>query len=58
MTHQFSLFGYQRPSKKVPISAARIKAAKAEMAKGNVKGAVENMKAVRESLQEFERRLR
>ena len=54
---QFSLFGYQPPRLKVPISAARIAEAKALMLKGDLKGSATLMREVREGLEAFERRL-
>lgn len=56
--HQFSLFGFQKPKTKVPISAARIREAKAEMAAGNTKAAVSKMREVREGLERYLRRMR
>lgn len=55
--HQFSLFGYQPPSGKVPISAERIREAKALMAKGDGRGAAEKMREVREKLEAYEKRI-
>jgi hypothetical protein len=55
--HQFSLFGYQPPSGKVPISAERIREAKALMQSGDSKGAAEKMREVREALERYESRL-
>lgn len=45
--HQFSLFGFQAPKAKVPISKERILEAKAQMEKGNMKGVAENLRNVR-----------
>jgi len=55
--HQFSLFGYQPPTGKVPISAERIREAKALMAAGDGKGAAEKMREVREALERYEKRI-
>jgi hypothetical protein len=55
--HQFSLFGHIKPSFKVPISAARIKEAKALLARGDPKGSVLKMREVREALERFESKL-
>lgn len=55
--HQFSLFGYQPPSGKVPISAERIRSAAALIAAGDDKGAAEKMREVREALERYEARL-
>ncbi len=55
--HQFSLFGYAPPKLKVPISAERIKEAKALYNKGDYTGSAKKMREVREGLENFERRL-
>lgn len=57
--HQFNLFGFNviRPRRKVPISAERIREAKALMAQGNTKEAAAKMREVREALEAFEARL-
>lgn len=59
MAHQFSVFPFSetRPTIKVPISAERIRKAKAQMAAGNQAGAVEQMRAIRERLERFEKRI-
>lgn len=59
VVHQFSLFSFSenKPMKKVPISAARIREAKALMAKGNTTGAAAKMREVREALEDFEQRI-
>lgn len=57
MIHQFSLFGFIKPSGKVPISAERIKEAKALFNKGDMRGSAERMREVREGLESYERRL-
>lgn len=58
-THQFNLFPFQdtKPTGKVPISAERIREAKALNEAGDFKGAAEKMREVRESLENFERRI-
>jgi hypothetical protein len=55
--HQFSLFGYQPPTGKVPISAERILQAKAMFEAGDSKGAAEKMREVREALENYEKRI-
>lgn len=57
--HQFSLWDYNamRPKTKIPISAARIKEAKALMAQGNQKGAAAALREVREGLEAYLKRL-
>jgi hypothetical protein len=57
MTHQFSLFGFQQPKRKVPISAARIKEAKRLIAEGNGKGAAEVLRNLNDKLERFEARI-
>ena len=56
--HQFNLFSYIPPTGKVPISAERILEAKALLAKGDLKGSADRMRQVRESLENFEQRIR
>ena len=58
--HQFTLFQYNdmRPKRKVPISAARIREAKALMDAGDHKGAAQRMREVRELLEEYEKRIK
>ena len=55
--HQFSLFGYQAPTGKVPISAERIREAKALFEAGDQKSAAEKMREVRERLEAYEKRI-
>jgi hypothetical protein len=55
--HQFSLFGFQQPKRKVPISAARIKEAKRLIAEGNGKGAAEVLRNLNDKLEAFEARI-
>lgn len=55
--HQFSLFGYQKPTGKVPISAERIREAKALMAAGDSRGSAEKLREVREALENYEKRI-
>jgi hypothetical protein len=57
MTHQFSLFGYIKPTGKVPISAERIREAKALFQNGDQKMSAAKLREVRESLENFERRI-
>lgn len=53
MTHQFSLFGYIKPTGKVPISAERIREAKALFNKGDQKSSAAKMREVREALENY-----
>lgn len=57
--HQFSLFNQaaMAPGRKVPISAARIREAKALMAMGDARGSAEAMRDVREALERYEARI-
>ncbi len=55
--HQFSLFGFQKPKLKVPISKERIEEAKALFAKGDMLGSARRLREVREALERFERTL-
>ena len=59
LAHQFNLFHFEqiKPTLKVPISAERIKEAKALYAKGDVTGSVRLLREVREKLENFERSL-
>lgn len=58
MTHQFNLFGFISPTRKVPISAERIREAKAMLAKGDPLGTAGKLREVRERLEDFERRIK
>lgn len=56
--HQFSLFGYQRPSGKIKISKARILEAKAELEKGkdgNQRTLLESLRYLNDKLENYER---
>jgi hypothetical protein len=55
--HQFSLFGYQPPSGKVPISAEKIREAKELFKNGHTKASAEKLREVREALERFEGRI-
>lgn len=55
--HQFSLFGFQKPVAKVPISAARIQEVKDAIAKKNSLTALQALRDVRYKLQAFEKRI-
>lgn len=57
MKHQFTLFGWQKPKAKVPISEAQIRAAQAEYEAGDTKGAVERMREVRYKLEAYAARI-
>jgi hypothetical protein len=58
MSHQFSLFGYVKPKRKVPISAEAIKQAKALFLKGDQKGSATKLREVREKLEDFLNRIK
>jgi hypothetical protein len=55
--HQFSLFGFQKPKAKVPISKARIEEVKEAIIRGDSRSAVAKLRDLRESLEGFERRI-
>lgn len=57
MNHQFSLFGWQRPKAKVPISSERIKEVMAAIKAKDGKTAAVKMREIREGLENFERRI-
>lgn len=54
---QFSLFGFQRPKSKVPISRERIEEAKRLFDSGDPGAAADKLREVREGLERYERRL-
>jgi hypothetical protein len=57
MDHQFSLFGFQKPSTKIAISKARILEAKAELEKGkagNQRTLLEGLRYLNDKLENFE----
>lgn len=57
-SHQFNLFKSTEGLKgKVPISAERIKEAKALLARGDYKDAAQTLRDIREKLEEFESRI-
>ena len=57
VTHQFELFGWQRPRKKIPLSAARIREAKEAIMRGDSKTAVQALRDINDKLENFERRI-
>jgi hypothetical protein len=60
MTHQFSLFGFQRPSGKIKISKERILEAKAELKKGsgaNQRTVLEALRYLNDRLESAERNI-
>jgi hypothetical protein len=56
--HQFSLFGFTPPKRKVPISKARIEEVKQLIAKKDGKNAAIALRDIREKLEDFERRIK
>ena len=56
--HQFSLFGFQPPKKKVPLSAKRIQEVKEMIARKDNKGAAAALRDLREGLERFESRIK
>lgn len=55
---QFSLFGWQKPTSKVPISKERVAQAKALYLGGDVKGAARKMHEVAEGLERYLSRMK
>jgi hypothetical protein len=55
--HQFSLFGHQKPTGKVPISAAKIAEAKQLQKAGDNKASAAKMHEIVEALEDYERRI-
>lgn len=51
--HQFGLFGFIKPTSKVPISAERIREAKKKYANGDVKGSAALIREVGEKLDAY-----
>jgi len=54
---QPSLFGWQVPKKKIPISAARIREAKEAIIRGDSKSAKEILMELNDKLENYERRI-
>ena len=52
-----SLFGFTKPTSKVPISAERLKEAKALMAAGKPKESAAILRELRYKLEDFEKRI-
>lgn len=57
ITHQFSLFGFQKPKAKVPISKARIISIQKDIEEGRGESAAFKMAVLRDRLEAFEARL-
>lgn len=55
--HQFSLFGFQRPERKIPISKERIEEVKKLIAEGKGKDAAIVLREIREKLENYSRTL-
>jgi len=59
MTHQFSLFGFQKPTSKVPISAERIREVKELIEKKkDGKNAAVKLREIREGLENYLNRIK
>jgi ribosomal protein L22 len=56
--HQFSLFGFTPPKRKVPISKERIEEVKRLIKGGDGKNAAIALRNIRERLEDFERRIK
>lgn len=57
LSHQFNLYGYVKPTGKVPISAARIREAKEALIRGDSLTAIQSMRDIREKLENYEKRI-
>lgn len=57
MSHQFSLFGWQKPTAKIPLSKERIEEVKALIAKNDGKTAAQKLRDIREGLENYEHRI-
>jgi signal transduction histidine kinase len=57
MNYQSSLFGFQAPRAKVPISRARILEAKEAIIRGDSKTALQSLRDINDKLQNFEQRM-
>jgi hypothetical protein len=57
MEHQFSLFGFQPPKSKVPLSAERIREVQMLLEAKDGKGAAIKLRELREGLENYERRI-
>lgn len=57
LTYQGSLFGWQKPVGKVPISAERIREAKAQFAAKDSKGLLHTLRDINDKLSNFEKRI-
>jgi hypothetical protein len=55
--HQFSMFGWQKPVAKVPISAERIAEVKKLIGERKGEDAAKVLREVREGLENYERRI-
>lgn len=55
--HQFGLFGYVKPTGKVPMKASDLQEVKALIAKKEGDAAARKLRDIRESLERFERSL-
>jgi hypothetical protein len=58
ISHQFSMFGFIKPKKKVPISAKAIEEAKKLHTSGNIQGSVQKMREVNDALERFLNRMK
>ena len=56
-SHQFSLFGWQRPVAKVPISKERVEEVRKLIARKDGHGAAKVLRELRYKLQAFEQRI-
>jgi hypothetical protein len=56
--HQFNIFGFTPPKRKVPISKERIEEVKRLIKGGDGKNAAVALRDIRERLEDFERRIK
>lgn len=57
INHQFNLFPQERPKTKIPISAERIREAKAALERRDAKGVLAGLRYINDRLEAYERRL-
>lgn len=58
MAHQFSLFGFQRPVGKVPISKQKVRNIKRAIEHKQAQAALTMLRELREGLEQFERKIK
>lgn len=58
MAHQFSLFGFQKPVAKVPISKEKVRNIKRAIEHKQAQAALTMLRELREGLEQFERKIK